>query len=54
MSQDKFTCPACGKEYEGDTRVMVKECVLCRRAHCQECIDEYNRCAPCAEKTKDR
>lgn len=50
--KEKFVCPACGKEYPGDVNTQVAECRICHRAHCQQCIDEYNRCVPCAGKEK--
>ena len=50
--KEKFTCPSCGKEYPGDSNVQIAECRICRRQHCSACIDEYNRCVPCAQKEK--
>ncbi len=50
--KEKFTCPSCGKEYSGDSNVQIAECRICRRQHCSACIDEYNRCVPCAQKEK--
>ncbi|MBW2139516.1 MAG: hypothetical protein JRG97_00400 [Deltaproteobacteria bacterium] len=46
----EFTCAACGKEYEGDAVTGVTECRVCRRMHCDGCLDELVRCAECAEE----
>lgn len=50
--KESFTCPACGKEYEGDMNIQGAECRICHRQHCSECIDQYSRCVPCADKEK--
>ena len=48
MKEEKFVCPACGNEKEGDYRTTVNECRQCRRMHCDECIDENGLCVPCS------
>jgi len=53
MSDSKsvqFVCAACEKEYEGDASEVMTECRVCRRLHCQECVDEYGRCVTCSNQ----
>lgn len=50
MAEEKFTCAACGKEY--DREMAVPECKMCHRTHCSECISEEGICVPCEEKDK--
>ena len=50
MAEEKFACVACGAESEGDVRVAIQECVVCRRMHCDGCLDENGLCKECAEK----
>jgi len=49
---EKFVCAACGEEHEGDAVTGVTECRVCRRMHCQGCLDEDGRCKECAAKEK--
>jgi len=50
MAEEKFTCAACGKEY--DREMAVQECKICHRTHCSECISDEGICIPCEEKQK--
>lgn len=50
--EERFMCPACGKEQEGDYRTGVNECRQCRRMHCTQCIDEKGLCVPCSAAEK--
>lgn len=50
-SQDvQFVCAACHKCYTGDPNEVMTECRVCRRIHCNECVDEFGRCVECAQK----
>jgi hypothetical protein len=50
MDEVQFFCPACEKEYSGDTSELITECRVCKRIHCSDCVDEYGRCVECAKK----
>ncbi|MGO9018533.1 MAG: hypothetical protein ACLQVJ_09320 [Syntrophobacteraceae bacterium] len=54
MSDPGFVCAACSKEYEGDVTNVMTECKVCKRLHCGECVDEFGRCAECAETKSDK
>ena len=49
MAEDKtFMCEWCSREY--DYELSIKECRLCHRARCNECIDEQGVCVPCKSR----
>ena len=52
MKQEGFTCVSCGAESEGDVRVAITECAVCRRMHCEGCLDENGLCVECAKEKK--
>jgi hypothetical protein len=47
MEDEKFSCVACGLDFDRETA--VKECRICHRTHCDECISDEGICVPCAE-----
>jgi hypothetical protein len=50
---EAFACAACGQEYEGDVKTGITECRVCRRIHCDGCLNEEGLCVECAgEKGK--
>ena len=51
MAED-FACVACGQEHKGDAVTGVTECRICRRMHCDGCLDENGRCVECTDKDK--
>ena len=46
MSED-FACVACGEVHEKDDILAPHECRVCRRMHCDGCIDENGLCVEC-------
>lgn len=50
MDDVQFVCAACETSYQGDTSNVMTECRVCRRLHCNDCVDEYGRCVECAGK----
>ena len=44
---EPFACAACGQESEGDVRVDIIECVLCRRMYCEGCLNKEGLCTEC-------
>lgn len=51
MTDDlQFTCAACQTDYAGDTSNVRTACRVCRRIHCDDCVDEFGRCVKCAEE----
>jgi len=48
MIESSFSCSACGLDYSRETA--VKECRICHRAHCEECISEEGLCVPCKDE----
>ncbi|MCK8602083.1 hypothetical protein [Desulfoferrobacter suflitae] len=48
MAEKKFECVACGQEF--DREMAVKECRMCHRNYCDECISAEGICVPCDEK----
>ena len=46
--KEQFACAACGKEFARE--VAVKECQMCHRAFCEQCIDDQGVCVPCKEE----
>lgn len=46
----EFACVACGIPSEKDDVVLIQECRLCRRSHCDRCLNEEGICVDCAEK----
>lgn len=48
MAEEKFSCVACGEDYEHETG--VQECKMCHRLYCQECISDEGICVPCDEE----
>jgi len=47
-SHEPFVCAACGEDYGRETA--VAECRICHRRFCDECLDQYGFCIPCAEE----
>lgn len=45
MTEDRFDCSACGREYEHESS--VKECRICHRTFCDECVSDEGICIPC-------
>lgn len=45
--KSEFACAACGQEFERETA--VKECRICHRTYCDQCLDKYGTCVPCSE-----
>lgn len=45
MSEEYLECSACGLEYERESS--VKECRICHRTYCDECINDEGICVPC-------
>ena len=52
MEEEKFACVACGAEAEGDIKTSITECRVCRRMHCNQCLDENGLCVECAKEAK--
>ena len=52
MAKENFACVSCGAEAEGDVRTGITECRVCRRMHCDKCVDENGLCVECAKETK--
>lgn len=52
MAEERFVCAACGNETEGDYKTTVNECRVCRRMHCDGCIDDQGLCVSCSQKEK--
>lgn len=48
MSEDKFSCSACGIDFGRETA--VHECRVCHRNFCDQCLDKNGLCVPCEEK----
>jgi hypothetical protein len=46
---EEFACVACGEEAERDDVVLIQECRICRRMHCDGCIDAEGLCVECTE-----
>jgi hypothetical protein len=46
----EFACVACGIKSEKDDVVLIQECRLCRRAHCDGCLNEEGVCVECSQK----
>jgi len=46
----EFACVACGIPSEKDDVVLIQECRLCRRSHCDRCLNEEGLCVDCAQK----
>lgn len=45
MISDYFECAICGDKE--DLQAAPTECVVCRDASCDACVDESGRCVPC-------
>jgi hypothetical protein len=50
----QFVCAACSKCHTGDVSNVMTECRVCRRIHCNQCVDEFGRCVECAEKESSK
>jgi hypothetical protein len=46
---EEFVCSACGEQHEKDDVVGLQECRICRRMHCDGCINEEGVCVECSE-----
>ncbi len=46
---EEFACVACGDPSEKDDVVAIQECRICRRMHCDGCIDAEGLCVECTE-----
>lgn len=44
---DGFTCLVCNSEFARET--VDRECRVCYRNDCNECLDEKGVCIPCKE-----
>ena len=49
MEDVKFFCSACGEDHEREEGVLT-ECNLCKRIHCNECVDEFGKCVACSSE----
>lgn len=47
MKEELFECSACGPDYDRESA--VKECRICHRAYCDQCLNEEGLCVPCRE-----
>lgn len=47
MIPDYFDCTVCGNEVD-DPRSASPECVVCKAAECDACVEQSGRCVPCA------
>jgi hypothetical protein len=48
MSEERFDCSSCGQDYDRESA--VKECRICHRTYCDECISDEGICVPCREE----
>ncbi len=46
---EEFTCVACGEVTEKDDVVAIQECRICRRVHCDGCLNEEGLCVECSD-----
>jgi hypothetical protein len=46
-TEQSFECVACAEDYSRETA--VKECRICHRTSCVECISEEGICVPCSK-----
>ncbi|MGE5310438.1 MAG: hypothetical protein ACM3MN_01720 [Nitrospirota bacterium] len=46
----EFACVAYGIPSEKDDVVLIQECRLCRRAHCDGCLNAEGLCVECTQK----
>ncbi|SPF47679.1 hypothetical protein SBDP1_680020 [Syntrophobacter sp. SbD1] len=46
MIADYFDCTICAGE--ADPKSVLPDCVLCKDAGCDACLDETGKCVPCA------
>ena len=46
---EEFACVACGEHAEMDDVVLIQECRLCRRRHCDCCLNEEGLCVECTD-----
>ena len=46
---EEFACVACGEKHEKDDILAPHECRVCRRMHCDGCIDEHGVCVECTD-----
>ncbi len=46
---DEFACVACGEPSEKDDVLAVQECRICRRMHCDGCLNEEGLCVECTD-----
>ena len=46
---DEFACVACGVEHERDDILAIPECKVCRRMHCDGCLNEEGVCVECTD-----
>jgi hypothetical protein len=47
---EEFSCVACGAASEKDDVVAIQECRICRRTHCDGCLNEEGICVECREE----
>ena len=46
---ENFACVACGEPAEKDDVLAVQECRVCRRMHCDGCLNEEGLCVECTD-----
>ena len=46
---EEFACVACGEHAEKDDVLAVQECRICRRMHCDGCLNEEGLCVECSD-----
>ncbi len=49
MAEKEFVCGWCGKML--DFEMNIKECKMCHRTQCNECLNDEGMCIPCHQKS---